>query len=236
MKKLALRLFCSLMESMFVYTKPGSGEVWEGNFEAKMLLQTFSVHSFAKDGCWCSAALQAASAFHQGPGEADLGCPGYALQQPRWRSSIPASRPSLSPPAHPWELRWCLSSALGTQQCLRTQPDPSEQLLLAHPFSLTAQNAFPIFPTAGKPLVCSAAPVWTDFILSTDLAAAWLAGVACDVPSRTVLDRCWNANPFTWTGNAELHWPAPYYSYSSRLEIYVLGARTLENWLKSHCV
>lgn len=35
---------------------------------------------------------------------------------------------------------------------------PSEQLLLAHPFSLTAQNAFPIFLTAGKPLICSAAP------------------------------------------------------------------------------
>lgn len=167
--------------------------------------------------CWWRAPLQPTIILSRRPQRYTSGYLDLSQQQPRWSEQRPPSSPHFVTPCRPpWVLWWRLPPSLGTPAVSQASALLWEPLtiVLARPCSLTAQNTFPSFLDFLwlASLWCLLQPQ-LELILYSALIwqQCWLDGAVCNDPSRAVLDECWKVNPFTWTGNAEFHWPVLYY-------------------------
>lgn len=138
-------------------------------------------------------------------------------QQPRWSRQCPRSSPLFVTLCRPhgccgdaWPLPQALQRVSGLSPALRAVHHRVGSPLL---FDSTKHiSLFPRFPAAGKPFGAFCSPSLNWFYIQRWFGSSvGLDGAVCNDPSRAVLDECWKANPFTWTGNTVSLRPAPYY-------------------------
>lgn len=131
--------------------------------------------------CWRHAPPQTTIILSRRPQRYTLGYLDLSQQQPRWSRQCPRSSPLFVTPCRP---HGCCGDACPLPHAPQRVSGLSPALRAVHHrvgspvlFDSTKHiSLFPRFPAAGRPLVPFAAPAWTDFIFSADLAAplAWM--------------------------------------------------------------